>query len=350
MAIFPTSAIPSAAAAGVTPSEHFNTVLYAGNSSSQSITGVGFQPDFLWIKARNSAQNHQIHNAISGASKGLNSNNSNAEYTDTSAVTSFDSDGWSMNNSYGSHNSSSYNYVAWNWKAGGADVLNENGTIDSQVSANADAGFSIVSYTGTGVANDTIGHGLTVAPELIIVKARSQVADWPVYCVEFTGSVLKLDQTAAKATGSQFPTGPTSSVFYVGANAWGTNNTGITYISYAFHSVEGYSKVGSYTGNGSTDGTFVYCGFRPAYVMMKRTDSTGDWYVWDSVRNEYNLVTRNLVPNKSNAEFVGTSNYTLDFTSNGFKHRGSGGDVNASGGSYIYLAFAENPFKYTNAR
>ena len=351
MAIFPTSAIPSAAAAGVTPSEHFNTVLYAGNSSSQSITGVGFQPDFLWIKARNSAQNHQIHNAISGASKGLNSNNSNAEYTDTSAVTSFDSDGWSMNNSYGSHNSSSYNYVAWNWKAGGADVLNENGTIDSQVSANADAGFSIVSYTGTG-SNATVGHGLSVTPEMVIVKNRNYVANWA--CLhsgiasDYETDYIPLNNATTSWDNNAYwnDTKPTNSLFSVGTDN-DVNRSGDAHIAYCFHSVDGYSKVGSYTGNGSSDGTFVYTSFKPKYVMIKSSTLTEQWNILDSERGAYNVIGEVLLADSSAAE---VDSNRIDFTSNGFKIRAAFDNINNNGATFIYLAFAEVPFKFSNAR
>jgi len=350
-----TSNLPDPA---VIPSEHFNTVLYTGNSgTNRTVTGAGFQPDLAVVKSRSASGNHQFHDSIRGASRGLFSNSESAEVNSSNYLVSFDSDGYTTNAGSGV-NASSTTYVTWLWKANGTGVSNTNGSITSTVSANADAGFSIVSWTGSG-GTGTIGHGLSSAPEMIIGKSRDKVDWWPVYHHNTSSypayNYMQFDGTGG--VGGGYPGGasawnntePTSSVFSIGAeNAF--NRTGDAEIAYCFHSVDGYSKVGSYTGNGSTDGTFVYTGFRPAYVMMKRTDSTGDWYVWDSVRNEYNLVTRNLVPNKTNAEFVGTSNYTLDFTSNGFKHRGSGGDVNASGGSYIYLAFAENPFKYTNAR
>ena len=339
-----TSNLPDPA---VIPSEHFNTVTYTGNGSTQSITGVGFQPDFTWIKARSYARHHWLWNSISGVSRWLQSSNQDLEaYSSAKGITSFDSDGFTYTEDSGQgFNTSSQTEVAWNWKANGAGVSNTDGSIASTVSANVDAGFSIVSWANTGSAV-TIGHGLSSTPELIISKMRSASGSWFIHSKSGAATqILRLEGTYAFGTHDVYNnTYPTSSVFSY------KHGDAEDFIAYCFHSVEGYSKVGSYTGNGSTDGTFVYTGFRPAYVMMKRTDSTGDWYVWDSVRNEYNLVTRNLVPNKTNTEFVGTSNYTLDFTSNGFKHRGSGGDVNASGGSYIYLAFAENPFKYTNAR
>jgi hypothetical protein len=345
-----TSNLPDPA---VIPSEHFNTVLWTGNSSTQSITGVGFQPDLNWTKCRNTARHHWVSDSIRGVDKWLQTSNTDGDGSNSVGLTSFNSDGFTYAYDSGNaKNVSGETYASWNWKANGTGVSNTNGTITSTVSANADAGFSIVSWTGTG-SNGTIGHGLSSAPEMVIVKDRDGTGEWTVQHSGAGGGTKysKLNQSDSFSSNSTFwnDTDPTNTVVTIGSHWW-VNTSGNNIITYCFHSVEGYSKVGSYTGNGSTDGTFVYCGFRPAYVMVKRTDSTGDWYVWDSVRNEYNLVTRNLVPNKTNAEFVGTSNYTLDFTSNGFKHRGSGGDVNASGGSYIYLAFAENPFKYTNAR
>jgi hypothetical protein len=303
----------------------------------------------LWFKNRSGAYGHKLQDIVRGVTKTLSANDTRAEETHTS-VASFDSGGFSLTGSDNSYNSSSHTYVAWNWKANGAGVSNTSGDITSTVSANADAGFSIVKYTGNGVTSlQTIGHGLSKAPEMIIKKWYNDDSAWYVYHTGLTSNYyeLYLNDTNAQTAGGFFQRGmPNATTF----TAYDGGETYQNIIAYCFHSVAQYSKVFSYTGNGSTDGTFVYCDFRPAYVMIKRTDIAGDWYIWDAVRNEYNLVTRNLVPNKSNAEFVGTSNYTLDFTSNGFKHRGSGGDVNASGGTYIGIAFAEHPFKYSTAR
>jgi len=255
----------------VVPSEHFNTVIYTGNSSTQSITGVGFQPDMLWFKSRSATENHAVFDSVRPFQAALRPNSTIAEYsnTDTDDLDSVDSAGFTLNGNGGTLNTSGNTYVAWNWKANGTGVSNTNGTITSTVSANADAGFSIVSYTGTGSAA-TVGHGLSKAPELIIAKNRGHSADWAVggnVIGSWSDKTLELNNTVATVTDSNiFGADPTTSLFTIGTS-WKTNRSGYNHIAYCFHSVEGYSKVGSYTGNGSTDGTFVYTGFRPAYVM-----------------------------------------------------------------------------------
>ena len=345
-----TSNLPDPA---VIPSEHFNTVTYSGTGATQSITGVGFQPDFTWLKHRNNptAHQHNLFDVVRGATKTLHSNSTEAEETTANMLSSFDSDGFTVNTD-NAVNQSPYNYVAWNWKANGAGVSNTNGTITSTVSANADAGFSIVSYTGTGVAA-TVGHGLSKAPELILTKNRSSAYNWGVYdSTNGATKYLYLNTTAAVGTYQHYwnNTEPTSSVFSVGTDVVGNGHTHAM-VAYCFHSVEGYSKVGSHTGNGSTDGTFVYTGFRPALIIGKRVDSTEDWQIIDTARGVYNVTDYRLNPNNSNAEVAGSGGGDrLDILSNGFKARDGAGQWNASGSTYIYLAFAENPFKYTNAR
>jgi hypothetical protein len=346
-----TSNLPDPA---VIPSEHFNTVLYTGNGSTQSITGVGFQPDFVWNKKRagGTARNHMLTDSVRGVLKCLSSSLNDAEFTNSGGLSSFDSDGFSVG-SYNNFNESGGTYVSWNWKAGGADVLNENGTIDSQVSANADAGFSIVSWTGT-LATGTVGTGLTSDAEFVIVKNRDTTDNWSASTTVIDGSV---DGNYLNGTGAfedwsarVDPSAATSNT--IGVYNWADGNgSGNAMIAYCFHSVEGYSKVGSYTGNASADGTFVYTGFRPAYVMIKRTDTTASWNVLDSVRNPYNYVANYLYPNSSQAEVDGsTANFTRDYTANGFKLRATNTFLNANGGTYIFLAFAEVPFKFSNAR
>ena len=238
----------------VIPSEHFNTVLWTGNSStSRALTGIGFQPDFTWIKARSTSNNHNLNDSVRGANKQLYSNLTNAETSQTNNLKSFDSDGFTLG-SDGDVNYSPRTYAGWNWKANGAGVSNTDGTITSSVSANVEAGFSIVSYTGTG-ANATVGHGLSLAPEMVIVKNRSTATYWPVYSSLYNASdYLVLNATSATATASDLwnSTSATSSVFAVGTSSW-TNLSSDNLIAYAFHSVDGYSKVGSYTGNGSTE-------------------------------------------------------------------------------------------------
>jgi hypothetical protein len=331
-------------------SEHFNTVLWASNGGVQSITSVGFQPELWWGKTRSSAGSHYVEDVVRGATNYLLTNSTNAEGTDTNYLTSFDADGFSMGSNQYANGTT---MVAWNWKAGGTAVSNTAGSITSQVSANVDAGFSIVSYTGTG-ANATVGHSLGVQPSMIIAKRRDTAENWPVYTA-FTGSsqYAYLDQTQAFGAATSVWQGvdPTSSVFSIGTSLT-VNSSGGTYIAYCFANTEGYSKAGSYTGNGSTDGPFVYTGFRPAWIMWKRTDSStgGEWVIQDTTRREFNPVNVSLYPNLSNAEGTGETFRVQDTLSNGFKLRSSAAQCNASGGTYIYLAFAETPFKYANAR
>jgi hypothetical protein len=347
--------------------DYMNVVLWTGNgSTTRGITGVGFQPDFTWIKTRSgSSLNHTLFNAIvgGGANKGLASNTTASEASLNDDATygylnTFDSDGFTVaKGSSGGEsytNASSYTYVAWNWNAGGSTVTNTSGTISAQVRANTTSGFSIVTYTGTG-ANATVGHGLGVAPKMIIGKRRSGVADWMVGHSGVNGGTtpfnyyLVLNSTAAQSADSTAwnNTAPTSTVFSLGSGGNVNSNTA-TNVMYCFAEVAGYSAFGSYTGNGSTDGPFVYTGFRPRFVMIKRTDSTSDWTVWDTSRNTYNQMNLALYPNLSNAEV--TTSIVIDTVSNGIKIRNSNADTNASGGTYIYMALAESPFKFSLAR
>jgi len=334
-----------------TSDQHFNTVLYTGNGSTQSITGVGHQPDFVWMKKRSAAESHILQNSISGNTKFLISNSTAAEDTSTALIQSFDSDGFSLGAS-STVNGSSTTYVGWSWKAGGTAVSNTDGSITSSVSANPDAGFSIVSYTGTGTSG-TYGHGLGVAPNMILTKDRTDPAAWAVYVSDIgTGKYLELDQTDATTTAAAIYPSVSSTTIGVGVQGDGsiTNTSGDNYISYCFANVEGHLKCGSYVGNNSTDGPFSYTGFRPAFVIIKRTDSAAGWVLYDNKRDTHNQMQYILWPNLSNAEY--TSNLIhIDFLSNGFKVRNATyGETNASGGTYIYLAFAEAPFKYANAR
>ena len=329
----------------------FNTVTYAGTNNEHTLD-VGFQPDFSWFKVRNlGTQEHALFDSLRGNER-LMSDTTNAEESRPDDFTEFTSTGVTIKGSSTFINNTSYTYVAWNWKANGSDVLNENGTIDSQVSANTDAGFSIVSYTGNGTAGATIGHGLGTVPEMMIVKRRDATASWQVYhSTQGNGKFFDLHASDAvqTATNRWNDTSPTSSLFSLGDNT-NVNASSGTYIAYCFHSVDGYSKVGSYTGNGSSDGTFVYTGFRPAYVMLKKTSAAGDWAMLDAKRNTYNVVQKMLRAQGSDVEADTSNSFTTDFTSNGFKCRATNGNFNASGGTYIYIAFAETPFKYSNAR
>jgi hypothetical protein len=342
-------------------SEHFNTVLWAGDGSqTRSLTAVNFQPDFSWLKIRSgTTQDHQLYDSVRGAGSGknLSSNTTAVEGTvntvsdgDYGFVSSFDADGFSVDDGAiattgGYVNHSGRTYAAWNWKAGGTAVANTDGSITSQVSANTDAGFSIVSWVHSSTTS-TIGHGLTTAPNLIILKSRTTAYNWDVGSDDIGwGNRMILNSTAA-SSGTAFwnSTAPTSSVFtYAGSGA--TN--GDAMIAYCFANVEGYCKAGRYIGNGSTDGPYIHLGFRASWIMVKSTGAS-NWFIWDTSRNPYNATTTPLFPNSSSAEEA--TLYPIDILSNGFKLRGASGlGINESA-TYIYLAFAENPFKYANAR
>jgi len=330
-------------------SDYFNTVLYTGNSNStQAITGVGFQPDFTWIKNRDSATDHLLFDAVRGVTKVLKTVGTGAEETDANAFQSFNSDGFTLGTSTNGNPTKANGsaYVAWNWDAGGSGSSNTAGSITSTVSANPSAGFSIVAYTSQSTAPQTVGHGLGVKPSMIITKNRDTSSiSWGVYHASLGATkTILLDSYGSSITSSDFynNTEPTSTVFTVNVdNVAHQDGSSDKYIAYCFAEVEGYSKFGSYTGNGSLDGPFVYCGFRPAWVMIKRTDSSGEWFMVDTSRNSYNPADDDLFANYNFAE---TASSGKDLLSNGFKIRESGASMNGSGGSFIFMAFAENPF------
>jgi hypothetical protein len=324
--------------------QFFNTVLYTGTGSSLGVTGVGFQPDFSWLKARSAAYQHGLFDAVRGSTKALISNSTSAETTYTS-IASFDSDGFSLG---GDYNGGSVTYVGWNWKANGSGSSNTAGSITSTVSANTTSGFSIVTYTGTG-ANATVGHGLGIAPSMVIVKRRNSTSNWRCYhqSLGYTYYINFNDAGTSAYDTSVWNSAPTSSVFGLGTNDMNTSTA--TYVAYCFAPIAGYSAIGSYTGNGSADGPFVFTGMRPAFVMFKRTDTSADWILKDTTRSPYNADGNTLLPDTSDSEF-GSSNTVIDELSNGFKCRTTSASVNASGGTYIYMAFASNPFKYSLAR
>ena len=332
---------------------YFNTKLYAGdNATSNAISGVGFKPDWLWIKNRSGISDHQTADSVRGKSGSLflqlraNTNDSEVVQPDDDGVKSLDSDGFTVGYTNSTAwNNSGNNYVAWNWLAGGSASSNTDGDITSSVSANTTAGFSIVSYTGNGSAGETVGHGLGSKPKVIIVKIRSTTDHW-IFYHEDTGATknLRLNTTDGLITaGGPFNnTEPTSSLFTLGSGS-ATNTNSATFIAYCFAEKKGYSKFGSYTGNGSTDGTFVYTGFRPAWVMSKRTNSSGNsWRIFDNKRPGFNTSSMNFVhANLTNSEDTGD---VMDLNSNGFKIRTNSTDQNTSGSVYIYMAFAEAPF------
>jgi hypothetical protein len=328
------------------PNLQFNTVLYTGTGSSNSLTGVGFQPDWVWIKGRSGATDHGLYDAVRGVQKQFESNNTDQETTEATGLTAFGSDGFTVG-ALAQLNTSSATYVAWNWLGANTTVSNTQGTRTSTVSANTTSGFSIVSYTGNQTAGATVGHGLGVKPDFMIVKLRSgDVAEPMVYHKSLGATkAMKLNTTDTPITNTTIwnDTEPTSTVFSVGTS----NNVNHAYplIAYCFAEKKGFSKFGSYTGNGSTDGTFVYTGFKPAFVMWKRTDFANGWFIFDNKRNSFNPEDKYLLPYASDAEGTLTA---LDFCSNGFKFRSSTAAFNASGGTFIYMAFAESPLVGTN--
>jgi len=337
----------------------FNTVLYTGNGTSGGNTlnvgGVGFTPDLVWVKNRTASINHYLYDSVrgTGAAKALHSNTTSSEstastYTDNGGVEAITTEGFvayrGTDNTYQGTNMSGQNYVAWCWKAGGAAVTNTDGSITSEVSANVDAGFSVVKYTGNSSASGTIGHALTAAPNVIIVKNLDNgSALWSVYSSAVGASQTgHLDTSAAfSASGDWFSTTPTSSVFSVGSSGSGrTNSTAQNHIAYCFAEKAGFSKFGSYTGNGSNTGPSITTGFEPAFVMIKRTSadaSGGNWIIKDNKRNTSNPRTKSLFPNLSTAE---ATEYDVNFNATSFQILNADVDINKNGGTYIYMAFA----------
>jgi len=323
------------------PSDYFNTKIYTGNNSSQTITGVGFQPDWVWFKSRTTTDSHYLVDSVRGNTKYIRSQTNTAEETNSTAVTSFNSDGYALG-SAGNVNDNA-NYVSWNWKAGGTASSNTDGSITSSVSVNTTAGFSIVSYTGTGSAA-TVGHGLGSELACYIIKQRDATGGWIVYHKGNTSSpetdYLRLDKTDATVDDAIFnDTAPTSSVFSIGTNAPVNTSSG-TYIAYCFAEKKGYSKFSSYLGNGNANGNFNYLGFLPSLIILKG-NNTENWSMYDNKRLGYNVDNNVLYPNATSTE--GNSD-DIDFLSNGFKIRRQTGLLNDSGVEYIYMAFAENPF------
>jgi hypothetical protein len=328
----------------------FAATTYTGTGAAQNILnsanntiGTTFRPDFVWGKIRSGADYHVLVNSVVGVDKFLKSNTTDAETTNAQTITAFNSNGYSVGTST-DLNRSTYTFVGWQWKGGGTGVSNTSGSITSTVSVNATAGFSVVTFATTGSAG-TVGHGLGVAPKFIIAKNRGASTAWPVYhaSIGATNRLVLNTTDASTADTSWNNTAPTSTVF-----SENLSGSVFNFVAYCWAEVAGFSKFGSYTGNGSTDGPFVYLGFRPRYVMLKVSSTTGDWVVYDTSRNTYNVVDLYLYPNSSAAE-GGSGTPRLDILSNGFKLRQSGQD-NTSGATYIYAAFAENPFKYSNAR
>ena len=347
------------------PSAYFQTKLYSGNSTQTAITYDGnsnLQPDWIWAKSRTNTHYHDFRDSTRGVTKRLASNTDDAESTKDQSYVSFDSNGFTLGDdtdggAQNTVNTTGNNYVSWGWKAnGGTTSSNSDGSITSTVQADTTAGFSIVTYTGTG-STATVGHGLGVKPSVIIIKARTEPTggvhfgtdqgNWIVYH-QGTASdpetdllLLNKDNAVSDSTGHMNDTAPTTSVFTIHTNV-DVNESSDTYVAYCFAEKQGYSKFGSYTGNGDSNGPFIYTGLKPAWIMIKRTDAANSWYLVDSTRGSINVISAELEANNTGAEATG--NVRLDILSNGYKIRTSGAAYNADGGTYIYMAFAEHPF------
>ncbi len=343
------------------PQKQFNVVTYTGNGSTINVTGTGFQPDFVWIKGRSVGYDNMLFDSSRGTNKILKSNSNAAEITTVStALTSFDSDGFTYG-SEASGNQSSATYVAWMWKMnGGTTATNNDGNVTTTVQANQAAGQSIVLWTGTGTNSRTLGHGLTKKPGFVIVKRRPNAQSWNTWSqYHDNGSepgqygALMLESSNAFANGSGaltywYPSGMTTTTIGVGG-ASGNNNSGEAMLAYCFHDVDGYSKFHYWKGNGSTDGPFIYCGFRPRLVFWKCTDATENWQVRDTARASFNADSQSrLYWNATSAEGSASTASPIEFLSNGFKIIGSNSEVNGSGNHYVWGAWADVPFKYNN--
>jgi hypothetical protein len=326
------------------PSLHFNTKLYTGNGSTQSITGVGFQPDFTWLKSRSNANVHALFDAVRGVTKRISSNDTSAEYTEAGALTAFDSDGFSLGN-WTSTNGNGHTLASWNWKAGTTSGITTDGNTTitpSSYSINQTAGFSILKFTGNGVEGAKLAHGLGTTPAMVIIKRTSTTGDWVVYHKSLTATKSVFlnysdAETARSPNGYIYSPDATNITL---SNHGDINNNGVTTVAYCFAEKTGYSKFGSYVGNGNADGSFIYTGFKPAFVIVKQSNSARNWIVMDNKRNSYNVVNKYFKANSNSAEE--TTTY-VDFLSNGFKCRDSDTGANESGGTYIYMAFAEEP-------
>ena len=337
------------------PTDYFNTVLYTGNGSARTITGVGFQPDWVWVKDRSSANYHYLYDSVRGNNLNLFSNDASAEVNVTTGqngggIGSQASDGFNIVSGLvntNNVNTSGNLYASWNWLGANGTSSNTDGSITSTVSANTTSGFSIVSYTGNGSVA-TVGHGLGVTPKIFIVKNRTSSNSWPVYSsMTGNGNKLLLNSTgASSSSGNWNSTSPTSSVFTINGASGEVGASGNNYIAYCFAEKKGFSKFGSYTGNGNNDGAFIYTGFKPAFVINKiYSGTTSSWNIFDNKRDGFNDQNKQLYADLSNAEASGGK---IDLLSNGFKVRSSSDEVNGSGYGYIYMAFAENPLVGTN--
>ena len=326
---------------------HMNTKLFTGTGSENAITGIGFQPDWVWFKSRTNTEHHKLYDAVRGVQKTLYSNLDNASYTDAQSLKSFGSDGYTVGTE-SAINGNGQSIVSWNWKANGQGSANTDGTINSTyTSANTTSGFSIIQYTGTGSAG-TVGHGLDQTLDAVIVKKTSGDEDWNVWFRAETPKIGILNDGAAfYSPGAAGINGPTITSDVVGLGTSATaNGSGATYVAYCFAEKQGYSKFGSYVGNGNADGSFIYTGFKPAFVIIKESNGTNSWQMWDNKTSPYNLANAYLQPNTTSAEISG--NNQIDILSNGIKLRSSNTANNGSGQSFIFMAFAAAPLVGTN--
>jgi len=339
-------------------SEYYHNQTYTGTGSSglaitNDASAGDFKPDILWLAPRSNGDNHLFFDIVRGTTQRLKSNGADAEDTDGTALITFETDGFDLDTTDPNFNGSGNTYVAWQWKTtGGTSGSNTDGDITSTVSANTTAGFSALTYTGNGSDNQEIGHGLGIAPKMIWTKRRDSTGNWTSYHDAVgINQVFYLNSTALPTSNTeQYRAVPTSSVYTVGVGG-DINSSGGTYVAYCFAEVDGFSRISSYTGNGSTDGTFVFTGFKPSWIILKRiTGSTQEWQIYDASRDPYNLVNHKLEANSNSAESILTTDNNLDFLSNGFKLLQANGGMNASGSEYLYMAFAECPFKTANAR
>jgi len=335
------------------PKDYFNIVLYTGTAEENAVSGIGFQPDWVWFKNRAAGTHHTLFDAVRGANKVIYANLNAIQYTVTEELKSFDSDGFTVGTE-AAENGDGNGIVSWNWKANGSGSSNTDGSINTiKTSANTTSGFSIVNYTGTGSAA-TVGHGLGAIPSVVLVKRTNSTGDWLMYHKSIgNGKNLRLNTAEAEDTSSApwNATTPTSSVFSVGAFAE-TNGSSDTFVAYCFAEVKGFSKIGSYLGNGeASDNAFVYCGFKPKYILHKATIGE-NWMLWDSTRNTAVNSNGNptqviFEPNGAGAE-NNTSARAIDLLSNGFKIRGNNPNFGGSGTEYVFMAFADEPLVSTN--
>ena len=333
------------------PSKYFQIALYTGNAGTNNIVNDGnsdLQPDWVWIKNRSTGgKDHGLFDSTRGTTKQLNSNNNNAENTVSTSLTAFNSDGFTLG-ADGGPNANSDSHVAWQWKAnGGTTSTNSSGSSNSTVQANTTAGFSIVKRTGTGSAGATYGHGLGAVPDVIINKGLNS-NEWYSYFKAIGGGThwIDLSGTGAKVDDANMwnDTDATSTLFTVG-NSGGSNGSSVEYIAYCFTSIQGYSKFGSYTGNANDDGPFLYTGFKPKFAIFKASSASGEgWAIRDSARDPFNQMSGKISANVSAAEGTTADDNDCDFLSNGIKLRSNDNQMNKTGTTFIYIAFAEHPF------